>query len=79
MITESKTTKRPARVIIESSDLELKGSGVEIQVKGFKGNPEEYDENNTHVYIETWKGETRIVVWNDAVNPTIFTLKKSED
>lgn len=69
---------KPQRIVIEPKDLEIEGSGVEIQVQGFKGNREEIDALNTHVYIEKWEGETRIVVWcgND-VNPTIFKLQES--
>ena len=68
------------RIVIESKDLELQGCGVEIQVKGFKGNPEEVDALNTHVYIERWEGKTRILVWDGSNNePTVFELQPSTE
>jgi hypothetical protein len=68
------------RIVIEPHDLELEGCGVEIQVKGFKGSPEEVDALNTHVYIEKWEGKTRIVVWSSGQQePTIFVLEPSTE
>ncbi|MHA2022797.1 MAG: hypothetical protein ACTSWQ_03960 [Candidatus Thorarchaeota archaeon] len=68
------------RIVIEPKDLENEGQGVEIQIKGFKGNPEEVDALNTHVYIEKWEGKTRIVVWGGGVcEPTTFELEASTE
>ena len=67
------------RIVIEPHDMVPEGTGVEIQVRGFKGSREEFDESNTHVYFERWDGETRIVVWpSGSSEPQIFKLKPSE-
>lgn len=80
IIKGDKTTPdRITRIVIEASDLMVEGMGIEIQVQGFKGSPEEYDENNTHVYVETWEGQTQILVWNKTSEPKIFKLEESEE
>ena len=71
--------KQITRIIIEPKDLEVEGMGVEIQVEGYKGSPEELDASNTHVYIEKWEGQAQIVVWNQQSDPDIFKLKESEE
>ena len=68
-----------SRIIIEPGDLMNDGEGVDIMVQGFKGSPEDDDECCTHIYIERWKGETKIMVWNNTVTPATFVLVKSEE
>jgi len=71
--------ERITKVIIEAEDLSVDGLGVCIQVEGYKGSPEEMDSTNSQIYIEKWKKEAKIVVWNDSVEPEIFTLKESKE
>ena len=78
ILHENDPNRKP-KIVIEPEDLDFEGSGVEIQVKGFKGSPEEVDALNTHVYIETYEGKTRIMVWNKESDPTIFELETSTE
>jgi hypothetical protein len=61
-------------ITIEESDIAAEGQGIEIQVQGFEGDRNTDAENTTHVYVEKWNGETRILVWNNAQDPQVFTL-----
>jgi hypothetical protein len=51
--------------------------GLEIAIEGFTGDPTETSPG-TAVFLENYKGEMRVVVWDGTkVDPQIIILKKS--
>ena len=50
------------------------GGGLEIYIEGVIGNTADVDP--CPVFIENYKGEVRICIWNDTVDPQVIVLKK---
>ena len=67
------------RVEINADDIDYStGRGLEIYVKGFKGNPANAEEQDSQVFIESYDGKIRIHVWNDTFDPVSFELIERE-
>lgn len=47
--------------------------GLEIIIPGVIGNPQ--DANNSPIFIEYYKGELRIAIWDNTQDPQIIPIK----
>jgi hypothetical protein len=50
--------------------------GLEIIIEGVKGDPTCDPSQPIPVFIEYYKGEYRVLVWNDSQEPELTVLKK---
>ena len=62
------------QIHVAQKDLENNngGCGLEIYIEGVAGNTVD----PCPVFIENYKGEVRICIWNDTVDPQVIVLKK---
>ena len=64
---------------LENTGITAESSGgVAIHIDGYKGNPQEVDEETTQIFIERYEGRVQIHVWNDTQDPVTFVLSKQE-
>ena len=55
-----------------------KGNHIWIRVKGFKGNPQDDEKENTQIMIEWYDKKLQVHVWNDSNNPTSYVEPRDE-
>lgn len=50
--------------------------GLEIYIEGVVGSPADDPANPCPIFIESYKGDIRVLVWNGEEDPQIIVLKK---
>jgi len=66
------------QIRINKKDIENSkgGGGLEIIIDGVKGNPQDLPSKPCPIFIEYYKGEYRVIIWNNTQDPEIIVLKK---
>ena len=64
------------QVIVNKRDLDNNkgGGGLEIIIEGVKGDPTSDINKPCPIFIEFYKGEVRVLVWNNTQDPQVIVL-----
>jgi len=65
------------QIIISEKELHSNG-GLEIVIPGTAGSPEDPPGSPCPVFIESYKQEVRVIIWNGTEVPTIIPLKRAK-
>lgn len=52
------------------------GGGLEIIIDGVKGDPTCDPKNPCPIFIEYYKGEIRVLIWNNTQDPQVIVLEQ---
>jgi hypothetical protein len=66
------------QVHVSQKDLDSNNGegGLEIYIEGVAGSPEGDADNPCPIFIENYKGDIRVLIWNDTIDPQIIVLKR---